>query len=690
MRDIKLFDPTIRMKCTSRKFSNHAKERLVETHTIVHTSIYEAAAFAYNVFSRNSLSTAHGDAFRHPLKLEKISKNCQLFATYTPQAGVMNCYKVIWSFDSEEKSVIHVIFTKVDEEELKRLVPESIKKRVARSEIILTFIPEHPQFGISSCKVHMKAVEDTLQPWNFDLVFELKRKFNRSNELHQRHTDLFVEFLNKSKISSSMNRILASGSELASAESSVLNFSLKFFRHFENGVIRTRKIESDDGNERSMVSLGEFVFGRLVANCNAQITEALAFLNAFPNFISWGHNDVSFEVVEGSSTTRSKIIKVQKKIYCSGLLRRLSRRKSRITALDPNGIFGWLTPKEGGEETSQIVTCYLRVVWMPLSPHLYVMVTLPVLGPEKTCGSASYKYTNFVKDLSIETPMTAFRVSRIGPNVTKIDTIVRHLRKDEALIEAQWKIVLAMQVWFQKKRKLIDYEFYDAVPLAKAFTEPSGHIEQSRFMEYYGGTSDLHESWKEGLLHFRVTNMMSEYEGLRQLSTEYTWFGDCVKEAVVGRVHVSSPAVSSRLSMLTNHEGTLIGKAFNGIICFNLTAESGVDEWINRFPAMIEFSEKFKWFRPMMNSIAMHHLKEAWWGIRLRIFAGTLLIVGNLVTDGLVIREEVGNSFLGPLTSAMVLLNGFAQSTITFRLNSSNLPLRDRLKKAVSKRRVAK
>ena len=93
-------------------------------------------------------------------------------------------------------------------------------------------------------------------------------------------------------------------------------------------------------------------------------------------------------------------------------------------------------------------------------------------------------------------------------------------------------------------------------------------------MNHFNSCSKVHfSSRKEAMLHFRVENIVREYDGLNTLtSVECTWLTDCMVQILASQVRLNSAQVNSKLQCLTNREGALIGRAFSGVICVSREA----------------------------------------------------------------------------------------------------------------------
>ena len=94
-----------------------------------------------------------------------------------------------------------------------------------------------------------------------------------------------------------------------------------------------------------------------------------------------------------------------------------------------------------------------------------------------------------------------------------------------------------------------------------------------------------------------------------------------------------SPALTTSLSELTDHDGSIIGKGLALPVAINLTNDAAIEEWFARYPAMKHFAGEDEdgenWFRPMMEIMAGKLLTSTAWGMKSRVFFG-----GSVRCDG--------------------------------------------------------
>ena len=100
-----------------------------------------------------------------------------------------------------------------------------------------------------------------------------------------------------------------------------------------------------------------------------------------------------------------------------------------------------------------------------------------------------------------------------------------------------------------------------------------------------------------------------------------------------------------------------------------MSPEAAVDEWVIRFPALVEFDEKLVWFRLMMNTIAKRLLSEAGWGLKMRLYSGAFLSVMDMISDIAMINKFFGEgrNFYARFILCSIAANLFFQAVASLR-----------------------
>ena len=103
----------------------------------------------------------------------------------------------------------------------------------------------------------------------------------------------------------------------------------------------------------------------------------------------------------------------------------------------------------------------------------------------------------------------------------------------------------------------------------------------------------------------------------------------------------------------------------------NITPDAAVDDWVYRFPALVEFDEQLVWFRPMMNTIAKRLLSKSGWGLKMRLYSGAFLSIIDMVSDIAMINQyfKDGNGFYAQSILVSISANLAVQVVIVYGQN---------------------
>jgi hypothetical protein len=177
----------------------------------------------------------------------------------------------------------------------------------------------------------------------------------------------------------------------------------------------------------------------------------------------------------------------------------------------------------------------------------------------------------------------------------------------------------------------------------------------------------------------------SKYEGVEQLSAQNPQFLPMLSWVLMNRPRMIAATVNVPLADLTAELFAQIGQSLHPFLTAS-SAKSGrpekaVDEWILKYPALVEFDSTHACFRPMVNEIAKQILADANWGAKYRLGIGAGMSVLDMVTDinmilvywGTPGQESVGNVLL-----ALLLLN-IVWQLMTVYYQYKMAPLRVRL-----------
>ena len=108
---------------------------------------------------------------------------------------------------------------------------------------------------------------------------------------------------------------------------------------------------------------------------------------------------------------------------------------------------------------------------------------------------------------------------------------------------------------------------------------------------------------------------------------------------------------------MTDKDAQHIGKALASSLATNSMAEAGVEEWIQRFPAMVVLEKQVEWFKPMTLAVSQQLINRASWGLKFRVAIGAAISLFDAVSDLLVIQYFISNNQIGFATANIVMLS---------------------------------
>ena len=126
--------------------------------------------------------------------------------------------------------------------------------------------------------------------------------------------------------------------------------------------------------------------------------------------------------------------------------------------------------------------------------------------------------------------------------------------------------------------------------------------------------------------------------------------------------------VGAKAEELEDKDGKDIGEGLAKILAFSTNPQAAVDEWRLQFPALIELDKEYNWFRPLLEAMSFKLLEQALWGVKMRVTAGALASISDMLTDIYVTfvfaREGKGGFFKASLATILVAI--FIQTWFVF------------------------
>ena len=130
----------------------------------------------------------------------------------------------------------------------------------------------------------------------------------------------------------------------------------------------------------------------------------------------------------------------------------------------------------------------------------------------------------------------------------------------------------------------------------------------------------------------RVDYIINQHAGLKEFASQNPWFSSLVS-GMLSNWLKEPEIITSTLDNLSNREALSIGKSLSSALEDRVVAESGVDLWIQQYPALVELSKRNKFFVSMATTIGRRNLEQAPWGLVVKVGLGAVLSMLNIATD---------------------------------------------------------
>jgi hypothetical protein len=274
----------------------------------------------------------------------------------------------------------------------------------------------------------------------------------------------------------------------------------------------------------------------------------------------------------------------------------------------------------------------MRFVWKKLDDDTFVFVIEPTSHekyPEGAIrrGSLSGLTADKGERARARFP-TVVKFTRAGTGLTKVDYLLQldiggnDLGNFSSLMRIylvqQLKRTFELNCYFQALRGSEEYDAVDG--------EAVGEVMMVRTK-----TEELRRRG-ETKSSARMREMFKRYRGLREINAKHKFFKVMMARVVQNKLR-SAGDVKTKLCNVSLKEGGSIGAGLAMSLASSLTSEAAVDEWISKYPALIELDREEVWFRPMMNAVALRLLGEVSWGLKMRVYMGAGLGVLDMVSD---------------------------------------------------------
>jgi len=170
-----------------------------------------------------------------------------------------------------------------------------------------------------------------------------------------------------------------------------------------------------------------------------------------------------------------------------------------------------------------------------------------------------------------------------------------------------------MQITFQNWRKL-----------ESGLDERDGEAMGSRLMA--NSSNLLSKNRTKKMKERRVENFFEEFHAMRTMKIEHPFFEKMIQAVIVdeNRKEEKGRHNEGKLAVLTVHDGHYLGASFLKFLSFAATEEGAFASWVEKYPAMNELSNKYKFFKPLMLKIGKEIRTSSTW-FKLGLSAGASL-----------------------------------------------------------------
>jgi len=122
-----------------------------------------------------------------------------------------------------------------------------------------------------------------------------------------------------------------------------------------------------------------------------------------------------------------------------------------------------------------------------------------------------------------------------------------------------------------------------------------------------------------------------------------------------GKVALKSVKVNKNLADLTKEEAKSLANNFQAELRICAVLETGVEDWIQSSPALIELDGLYSFFRPLMLKVGFHY-QEGSSGLKARLYCGAAISVLDMVSDLYMIYQyrQEGDNFSGGLIAGSI------------------------------------
>jgi hypothetical protein len=152
------------------------------------------------------------------------------------------------------------------------------------------------------------------------------------------------------------------------------------------------------------------------------------------------------------------------------------------------------------------------------------------------------------------------------------------------------------------------------------------------------------EVYAAGLVE--VSSTLNAHDSMRQVTGTLPMLAPLLVCVLINNLRPSSAVDTASFDLLTMDQTTKIGTSFAATLATTTALTTAVDEWIVKYPALVELEAAHSWFRPLMENIAKRLLRDSSWGARYRLYFGAGMSILDMGSDIYVIISFLGTEGL--------------------------------------------
>jgi hypothetical protein len=129
-----------------------------------------------------------------------------------------------------------------------------------------------------------------------------------------------------------------------------------------------------------------------------------------------------------------------------------------------------------------------------------------------------------------------------------------------------------------------------------------------------------------------VNEFMAKNRAMKELEKQNRFVGTMMCAIIRNKLRRRATN-EGEVGSLEEARGLEIGSALKVITMTTLTAKHAVDEWAHQYTEVQEVMREYKWFRPMVETIAVNLFKNSKIGLKARVTFGAVTSMSDLLTD---------------------------------------------------------